>query len=78
MSPFDDGVPGVTQCAIQPGATMVYGLRASNAGTYWYHGHLIEQYTDGLYGAIIVRPPPGSPQDFPEHDHEVVLMLNDY
>ena len=35
MTPFNDGVPSMTQCAIQPGATLVYTFRASNAGTYW-------------------------------------------
>ena len=29
-----DGVPGVTQCFIPPGATYEYGFRASLAGTY--------------------------------------------
>ena len=35
MTPFNDGVPSMTQCAIQPGATMNYAFRASNAGTFW-------------------------------------------
>ena len=35
MTPYNDGVPAITQCALQPGATMIYSFRASNAGTYW-------------------------------------------
>jgi FtsP/CotA-like multicopper oxidase with cupredoxin domain len=34
-----DGVPGVTQCAIAPGASMVYTFRAELYGTAWYHTH---------------------------------------
>ena len=35
LTPFSDGVPSTSQCPIQPGGSMVYGFRASNAGTYW-------------------------------------------
>jgi len=35
LTPFSDGVPSLTQCAIPPGGSMTYSFRASNAGTYW-------------------------------------------
>lgn len=38
-SPWSDGVPGVTQAAIHPGASFVYRWRAEEAGTSFYHGH---------------------------------------
>ena len=37
LTPFSDGVPSMTQCAIPPGGTMTYSFRASNAGTYCKH-----------------------------------------
>jgi hypothetical protein len=39
-----DGVAGTTQCAILPGDTLTYGFRASQSGTFWYHGHKSEHY----------------------------------
>ncbi len=26
-------------------------------GTFWYHSHLLNQYCDGLRGALVVRDP---------------------
>ena len=34
-----DGVAGMTQDAVQPGATYVYQFRLTIPGTYWYHSH---------------------------------------
>ena len=28
------------------------------AGTYWYHGHHHDQFVEGLYGPLIILPPP--------------------
>ncbi|USW46731.1 Putative multicopper oxidase, type 1, multicopper oxidase, copper-binding, cupredoxin [Septoria linicola] len=55
-SPWSDGVPGVTQAAIHPGASFVYRWRAEEAGTSFYHGHSRGHIMDGLYGAIIIEP----------------------
>ena len=51
-----DGVPNVTQKAIEKGATFDYRFAAVDAGTYWYHPHQssFEQVPRGLYGAFIV------------------------
>lgn len=43
-----DGTVGVTQCAIPPNHEMIYRFKADPPGTAWYHGHLLEQYSDGL------------------------------
>ena len=48
LTPYADGVPGVTQCPIQPGASLTYAFRATHAGSFWYHGHLLEQCVGGL------------------------------
>lgn len=53
-----DGVPGVTQNAIQPGNSFVYEFEVQDPGTYWYHSHQksAEQVDKGLYGPLIVDP----------------------
>ena len=55
-TPDMDGAVGVTQCAIPPGYKTTYKFEANPAGTFWYHGHLLEQYIDGLFGPLIVYP----------------------
>jgi FtsP/CotA-like multicopper oxidase with cupredoxin domain len=57
-----DGVPqGRHQGMMAPvpiGGSFTYRLRFPDAGLYWYHPHLREDYTQemGLYGTIIVLP----------------------
>lgn len=53
-----DGVPHVTQEAVQPGETFVYKLFFPDAGMYWYHPHVREDYQQelGLYGNYWVLP----------------------
>ena len=67
-----DGVPGVTQKAIQPGDSYTYEFVAKPAGdpngggTFLYHSHVDEdrQMSAGLYGSFIIDPPkPGSSYD---------------
>ncbi|WP_410513276.1 multicopper oxidase family protein [Paenibacillus sp. BR2-3] len=52
-----DGVPGVTQNAVQPGQSFVYEFTANVQGTYWYHSHQdsVNQIDRGLYGSFIVE-----------------------
>lgn len=60
-----DGVAGVTQDAIPPGATATYSFVARAAGTYWYHSHQDSavQVGRGLYGPLIVDPPGAASAD---------------
>lgn len=59
-----DGVPGVTQDPIEPGASYTYEFiarpagDAKGAGTFLYHSHFEEdrQMSAGLYGALIIEP----------------------
>ncbi|WP_276356604.1 multicopper oxidase domain-containing protein [Cohnella caldifontis] len=53
-----DGVPDVTQKAVEPGREFVYEFTASHPGTFMYHSHYddMKQITGGLYGAFIVDP----------------------
>lgn len=52
-----DGVPGVTQCPIPPGQSFSYQFQATQYGWTWYHSHFSLQYTDGLYGALLINGP---------------------
>lgn len=52
-----DGVPGVSECAVAPGESRTYAWRASSYGTAWYHSHLLAQYGDGIRGPIIIHGP---------------------
>ncbi|KAK4120744.1 multicopper oxidase [Parathielavia appendiculata] len=64
LTPWSDGVPGVTQRHIQPGNSFNYKWTATQYGSYWYHGHQSGQLDDGLYGAIIIRPGKDQPTPF--------------
>ena len=50
-----DGVPGLTQPAVAPGASFDYRFRPPDAGTFWYHAPLAGQIDRGLHGALIVE-----------------------
>lgn len=56
-TPWADGVPGLSQKAIQPGESFLYKWEADEAGTYWYHAHLRSQIIDGAMGAIVIKRP---------------------
>lgn len=69
-----DGVPGVTQPGVPPGAGFVYEFKAAPAGTFIYHSHQGYQLDRGLYGSLIIVPatPEGS------YDREYSLLLEDW
>lgn len=69
-----DGVPGVTQEAVQPGETFTYEFTANPAGTYWYHSHVDadKQIGLGLYAPFIIDPrQPSEPA--PDMDQTLIL-----
>lgn len=70
-----DGVPGLTQNAIQPGETFRYDFVPPDAGTFWYHPHFktSEQMGRGLFGALIVEEP-----NPPPVDRELLWVLSDW
>ena len=53
-----DGVPHETQAPIPIGGTFTYKVQFPDAGFYWYHPHIREDFglEMGLYGTIIVEP----------------------
>lgn len=71
-----DGVSGLTQKAVEPGATFEYDFIVPDAGTYWYHAHnkSWNQVSRGLYGALIVE---GDTSDF-DTEHDRTLVLDDW
>ncbi|KAF2703097.1 multicopper oxidase [Pleomassaria siparia CBS 279.74] len=52
-----DGVNGITECAIAPGDSKTYQFKATEYGTTWYHSHFSGQYGDGVVGTIIINGP---------------------
>ena len=51
-----DGVPDLTQAAVEPGERFIYRFPLKDAGSFWYHAHnrTFEQVARGLYGPLIV------------------------
>jgi FtsP/CotA-like multicopper oxidase with cupredoxin domain len=72
-----DGVPHETQLPIPVGGSFTYRLKFPDAGLYWYHPHIREDYGQelGLYGNIIVDPT--EPGYWPPVHREIVLTLDD-
>jgi FtsP/CotA-like multicopper oxidase with cupredoxin domain len=69
-----DGVPGVTQCPIPPGQSFSYKFQATQYGWTWYHSHFSLQYTDGLYGALLINGPTTADYD----ENLGMLFLSDW
>jgi len=70
-----DGVPGISQPEVKPGATFTYDFRVPDAGLYWYHPHVMSaaQVGFGLYGALLVEDPAEANAGL----DEVVMVLSD-
>lgn len=70
-----DGVPGVTQKAVEPGGEFLYEFRLPDAGTFWYHPHArsSEELGRGLYGALIVEE-----AEPPFADRDETWVLSDF
>jgi FtsP/CotA-like multicopper oxidase with cupredoxin domain len=75
----EDGVAGVTQDAVPPGAEFVYRFRAVEPGTYWYHSHEVSSVAvrSGLFGTLIVEPtaPEGLDLAVPLHTLNGALLV---
>lgn len=70
-----DGVPELTQEAIEPGQSFTYDFDAVDAGTFWYHPHFNtpEQVGRGLHGALIVEEP-----NPPQVDRDLAWVIDDW
>jgi FtsP/CotA-like multicopper oxidase with cupredoxin domain len=72
-----DGVPHETQAPIPIGGTFIYKVQFPDAGFYWYHPHIREDFglEMGLYGTIIVEPSDAS--YWPAVDRQLSITLDD-
>ncbi|CAD6590291.1 MAG: hypothetical protein ASARMPREDX12_004245 [Alectoria sarmentosa] len=73
-TPWEDGVPAVSQCPIAPGKSLTYSFIADLYGTSWYHSHYSAQYAGGLIGPMIIHGP-----DSAQYDIDLgPVLLTDY
>ena len=72
-----DGVPGVTQTAIENGESFTYEVHVPDAGMFWYHPHVREdvQQDLGLFGNLLVTSP--DPNYYGPAHREEVFVLDD-
>ena len=72
-----DGVPDLTQSAVEPGEKFRYRFPLNDAGTFWYHSHnkAWEQVARGLYGPLVVYD-----HDTNENggDSDIVILADDW
>src|ERR1700722_7193136 len=69
-----DGVPGLTQPVIAPGASAKYNFRTLPSGTHWMHSH------EGLQEAFLLAAPliVHDPADEPTDEQQIILFLGDF
>ncbi|MCQ6275346.1 multicopper oxidase family protein [Bacillus sp. V3B] len=69
-----DGIPGVTQNAVQPGESFTYEFIPTDPGTYMYHTHqnAVEEMDKGLYGSFIVEPKEET------YDRDYTMILDEW
>src|SRR3954454_8962054 len=72
-----DGVPFETQSPIPVGGSYTQKIKFPDAGFYWYHPHVREDYRLelGLYGTIVVEP--SDPSYWPPADRHLTITLDD-
>ena len=51
-----DGMPGISQDPIAPGAKFVYEFTVNQNGTFFYHSHMAMAEMMGLIGLFIIHP----------------------
>jgi FtsP/CotA-like multicopper oxidase with cupredoxin domain len=69
-----DGVPGLTQPALNPGESFDYRFAVAQPGTFWMHSHNGLQEQMLLAAPLIVEDPTDSAVD----EQQVVVMLHDF
>jgi manganese oxidase len=70
-----DGVPGIGQKPVMPGARFIYEFTLDQEGTYFYHSHMAMQEMIGMLGAFILHPK--TPYT-PRVDKDFALLLQEY
>jgi len=66
-----------TQAPIPVGESFTYQVHVPDAGAFWYHPHIREDYGQemGLYGNILATP--SEPDYWPPSNRELLLTLDD-
>lgn len=59
----NDGVNGVTECALAPGTSITHTWQATQHGTSWWHSHYTGQYAGGIQGPIVIDGPTSANYD---------------
>ncbi|KAK6438332.1 hypothetical protein LTR95_005471 [Oleoguttula sp. CCFEE 5521] len=76
---YMDGTTGVTQCPIAPGQHFTYEFTVSGqSGSYWWHGHVGVQTSDGLHGPLIVHGHNEKALQKVQYDTDRVILLSDH
>lgn len=70
-----DGVPELTQAPVLPGQSFTYAFSVPDAGTYWYHPHVLSsrQVGHGLYGPLVVEE-----REPPQVDRDILWVIDDW
>ncbi len=69
-----DGLPGITQNPVEPGADYIYAFTPPDPGTYFFHPHVGVQIDRGLYAPLIVE----DPHEPLKYDADWVVVLDDW
>ncbi|CAG2189735.1 unnamed protein product [Mytilus edulis] len=78
-TPWSDGVAFVSQCPILPGQNVTYKFKGKPFGTSFYHAHIGDQRTMGLYGPLIILPMSGQNISQPQEGINVfVVAIQDW
>ncbi|VDI57558.1 Hypothetical predicted protein, partial [Mytilus galloprovincialis] len=78
-TPEEDGVAFITQYPILPGQNQTYKFKAFPFGTHFYHAHIGDQRTMGLYGPLIVIPEGFQQVSQPQEGNNVfIAVLQDW
>jgi FtsP/CotA-like multicopper oxidase with cupredoxin domain len=69
-----DGVPGLTQPVVNPGASALYNFPTLPSGTHWMHSH------QGLQEAFLLSAPliAHNPADEPKDEEQIILFFGDF
>ncbi len=76
----NDGMPGISQEPVRPGASFTYHFVIKQEGTYFYHSHMAMQELAGMLGAVVMHPRmpyrPHCDKDFVVHLQEYAVLAN--
>ncbi|MDH4229538.1 MAG: multicopper oxidase domain-containing protein [Nitrospirota bacterium] len=75
-----DGVPGITQKAIEPGDSFTYTFIAEPTGSMWYHCHVnVHEHVGlrGMWGPMIVDPKEPTAEE-KKVTRDLIMMFSTY